>query len=166
MNYENNFEKNNYLCIFAKIENISFFMIKILKMKKITFVFLLLLFISCRQKISKDDLKYLNGYWEIEKVVMPDNSQKQYQVNTTYDYIQITGNQGFRKKVYPQLSGKYQTNDEREVFQITYNDGQWHLFYQNRTSQWKETLISISPKSFSAKNQAGIEYFYKRIERN
>ena len=38
-----------------------------------------------------DDLKNLNGYWEIEKVTFPNGETKDYSVSTTIDYIELKG---------------------------------------------------------------------------
>lgn len=123
----------------------------------------LFLLISCQTKINKTDLKYLTGYWEIDRVVLADNSAKEYKGNTTYDYIELSDNQGFRKKVYPQLTGKFQTNNLQENFQIVENQKVIEIHYKKENETWKEILISISENSFSVKNEQNIEYFYKRI---
>lgn len=125
-------------------------------------VFLFLL-ISCQTKMNKTDLKYLTGYWEIDRVVLADNSVKEYKGNTTYDYIEVSDNQGFRMKVYPQLIGKFQTNNLRENFQIIENQEVIEIHYKKENETWKETITSISENTFSVKNEQNIEYFYKRI---
>ena len=66
------------------------------------------LFVSCQQKIKKEDIAKINGYWEIEKVVFEDGKNKDYTVNESYDYFEIgKNNSGFRKKVMPQLDGTF-----------------------------------------------------------
>lgn len=120
--------------------------------------------ISCNKKITEKDLPLLNGYWEIEKVVLADKSVKIYDVNTTYDYIELKNNNGFRKKVYPQLFGKYQTNDDSESFTIAQKNDTWEMLYTAEGNKWIETLVSLSEKSFVVKNAQGIEYFYKKVE--
>ena len=80
-------------------------------MKKIILFLVFGLFLSCKQSISESDLQNLNGYWEIEKVELPDGDKKEYKVNETIDFFKIEANKGFRKKVMPQLDGTYLTND-------------------------------------------------------
>ncbi|MDO4229900.1 MAG: hypothetical protein Q4C98_08800 [Capnocytophaga sp.] len=130
----------------------------------IVFVLIISLSISCKKQIAEKDLALLNGYWEIEKVVLADKSVKVYQGNTTYDYIELKNNSGFRKKVYPQLFGKYQTNENAEFFTIAKKNDIWQMNYTVKNDQWIETLESLSEKSFVVKNSEGIEYFYKKVE--
>jgi hypothetical protein len=59
-------------------------------MKKLLILFFLgTIGLSCKQKITDTDLQHLNGYWEIEKVTLPDGDTKEYKVNETIDYFQI-----------------------------------------------------------------------------
>ena len=64
-------------------------------MKKIVGLLVVVLFISCKQTIIESDLNNLNGYWEIEKVVLPDGDKKEYKVNETIDFFKIE--EGFEK---------------------------------------------------------------------
>lgn len=132
-------------------------------MRSLVNIISLFLLISCQTKINKTDLKHLSGYWEIDRVVLADNSVREYKGNTTYDYIELVDNQGFKKKVYPQLTGKFQTNNLQENFQIVENQEVIEIHYKKENETWKETLTSISENTFSVKNEQNIEYFYKRI---
>ena len=49
---------------------------------------ILLLFISCSPN-PNTYIKYLNGYWEIEKVSLSDGSHRNYNFNNTIDFISI-----------------------------------------------------------------------------
>ena len=80
-------------------------------MKKIFLLIVLTSMLSCKQKIKEADISNLNGYWEIEKVDLPDGDKKEYKVNETIDFFKIENKKGFRKKVMPQLDGTYLTND-------------------------------------------------------
>ena len=52
-------------------------------MKKLIFsIFTTLILISCQEKKQENlDINLLNGYWEIEEVIMADGSQKEFKVN-------------------------------------------------------------------------------------
>ena len=73
------------------------------------------LFISCQQQVSPEAISKINGYWEIQKVELPDGKEKEYKINETVDYFEWNGNKGFRKKVKPQLDGTFLTNNESEA---------------------------------------------------
>lgn len=133
-------------------------------MKKIVLLVLVsLVLTACGQKISKADAKKINGYWEIEKVILSDGSKKEYSINTTYDFFEIGDNyKGFRKKVSPQLNGKFLTDDSSEAVEIIEEDSKIYLNYKTDYATWKEELKSISDDKMVIVNQQKIEYQYKK----
>ncbi|MGX7668286.1 lipocalin family protein [Flavobacterium pedocola] len=134
-------------------------------MRKIVFTMLLgLLFVGCRQEIKEAELSKINGYWEIEKAKMPDGSKKEYSVNTTIDYFEIKGNKGLRKKVMPQLDGRYLMNDISETITIENKDGNFVMNYSTSYAKWKEELLELSDDHLVVKNDQDIEYTYKRAK--
>ncbi|MBC8884389.1 hypothetical protein H9X57_16510 [Flavobacterium piscinae] len=54
--------------------------------------------ISCQEKVSPESISKINGYWEIQKVQLPDGQEKEYNINETVDYIEWNGKTGYRKK--------------------------------------------------------------------
>ena len=119
---------------------------------------------ACQPKIDPKDILKINGYWEIEKVKLADGSEKKYGINPVYDYIQIENNKGFRKKVTPQLKGKYLADDTSEEVSVIKQDDKVYLIYTTPYAKWKEELKSISDKEMVLINQAKSEYHYKRAE--
>src|SRR6187402_2423204 len=91
-----------------------------LSMKKAVVLFIVLTLSACQQKIKESDIAGLNGYWEIEKVVLADGTEKDYKINETIDYLQIKNDSGFRKKVTPQFNGKYLVNDQFEKIKVIF----------------------------------------------
>jgi len=118
--------------------------------------------LSCKQTITETDLQYLNGYWEIEKVTLPDGDTKEYKVNETIDYFQIAQKKGFRSKVMPQVDGSYLTNDIKESVQVSLKDGSATLHYKTTYAKWNEEIITLSKDHFVVKNAQDLEYHYKR----
>ncbi|EAR01007.1 hypothetical protein [Maribacter sp. HTCC2170] len=133
-------------------------------MKKVVSLVLLLLIMACKNEVSQDKLILLNGYWEIEKVVMANGQTKEYNINTTIDYIELNDLSGFRKKVYPKLDGTYDTTDDAEHFTIVAQKGAFEIRYQTDLSKWIELLKSLDKNSFSVINSENITYHYKRFE--
>lgn len=131
-------------------------------MKKIMLFLVFGFFLSCKQSISESDLKNLNGYWEIEKVELPDGDKKEYKVNETIDFFKIEANKGFRKKVMPQLDGTYLTNDIQEDVVVVLKDGDASLQYKTTYASWNEEIIELTKDKLVVKNQQEIEYYYKR----
>lgn len=131
-------------------------------MKKIVGLLVVVLFISCKQTIADADLQYLNGYWEIEKVILPDGDKKEYKVNETIDFFKIENKNGFRKKVMPQIDGTYLTNNIQETVKVDLIDGTASINYSTSYAQWKEEIIELSKDKLVIKNQQDLEYHYKR----
>ena len=120
------------------------------------------MFLSCKQSISESDLQNLNGYWEIEKVELPDGDKKEYKVNETIDFFKIADKKGFRSKVMPQIDGTYLTNDLKEDVVVVLKDGDATIQYKTNYANWNEEIIELSKDKLVVKNQQDLEYHYKR----
>ena len=131
-------------------------------MKRILLLIVLLSVLSCKQDISEADISNLNGYWEIERVELPDGDKKEYKVNETIDFFKIEANKGFRKKVMPQLDGTYLTNDIQEDVVVVVKDGDASIQYKTTYASWNEEIIELTKDKLVVKNQQEIEYYYKR----
>ncbi|GLB50383.1 hypothetical protein [Neptunitalea lumnitzerae] len=121
--------------------------------------------LSCSNTITKANLETLNGYWEIEQVTTSDGSTKQYKVNTTVDYIEITDSlSGSRTKVNPSLDGTFTTNNNQEFFTLQQEGDHFIFKYKNALDEWQEELIDLDENHFTVKNPTGNTYYYKRYE--
>jgi hypothetical protein len=133
-------------------------------MKKAMFFACLWMFSGCSGGIQKENLEHLNGYWEIEQVIFPNGGTKEYQVNTTIDYIQLDGLKGWRKKVSPKFDGTFRTSDDIEEFVILQRNGNFTIRYKTELSKWSERLTALDTDTFSVVNEDGKQYDYKRFE--
>lgn len=131
-------------------------------MKKILFLFVLSTVLSCKQKISHADILNLNGYWEIEKVILPDGEKKEYKINETIDFFKVENKKGFRKKMMPQFDGTYLTNDINEDLEIIIKDEHATIKYTTDFANWEETIIELTAEKLVLKNKQELEYHYKR----
>lgn len=120
--------------------------------------------ISCQEKVSPESISKINGYWEIQKVQLPDGQEKEYNINETVDYIEWNGKTGFRKKVKPQFDGKYLTNDELETIQIKDSSGIFQIQYKTDFAKWSEEILSLTDSILVIKNKQNLEYHYKRFK--
>lgn len=134
-------------------------------MKKCLLLFLTgVLFVACKQQVKETDLPKINGYWEIEKVELPDGSKKEYKVNSTIDFFQIKGMKGMRKKVMPQLDGSYLMNDLSENIVILNKDGDIIFKCSTPYAKWSEELMELTDNSMVIKNDQDLEYHYKKAK--
>jgi hypothetical protein len=133
-------------------------------MKRILLSFLTLLLVNC-SKNPEHLIAYLEGYWEINEVTLPDGTKKIYDYNDTIDYIQISDSlSGFRKKLKPNLTGGYQTSNDTEELQIKIENDSLNIYYKTQFSLWKETVLSASENEMLIINKAKVRYLYKRFK--
>jgi len=130
--------------------------------KTIPILLFSILLISCKQAIREKDVVKINGYWEIQKVELPDGNKKEYKVNETIDFFEVHGDKGFRQKVMPQLDGKYLTNDIKESIVISNEEGDFFINYTTSYGKWKEEIIELRDSTLVLKNKDNLEYHYKR----
>jgi hypothetical protein len=133
-------------------------------MKKVSILIVFFALISCHSSINKDDIKKINGYWEIQKVTLATGEQKDFKVNETIDYFELKDNEGFRQKVMPQFDGKFNTNNIREQIKIVENSNTFSIEYKTKYGKWKEEIISIQDSILVLKNKDNISYTYKKFK--
>jgi len=125
-------------------------------------IFITLFFVGCNTKIASTDISKINGYWEIEKVIFPDGTTKEYTINQIFDYFEVKNNVGIRKKVTPQLDGTFLVNDDLEKVEIKEIKGQYFIYYTTFFNKWKEEIKAISDEELVVVNDSKNEYHYKR----
>jgi hypothetical protein len=133
-----------------------------MKLSNVLFFLFCIVFIGCHSEVKKEDLKYLNGYWEIVKVKMPTGETKEFKINEMIDFIQFSDEKGFRNKVIPQLDGTFLTNKTKENFDVIQKEKTVYFLYKTNYASWEEELISINEKELVVKNSNDLQYFYKK----
>ena len=131
-------------------------------MRSVILSILFLLLSSCNQQGKSADIAALNGYWEIDKVVFPGGSDKNYSVNQLVDYFEVKDTKGFRKKLQPKGDGSFLTSDDAQEFEILQDGGSYLIRYRNSMSNWEEEVVELSPEKLVLRSDAGTEYHYKR----
>lgn len=138
-------------------------------MRKTALILLVLMLVtSCKKAITAADISKINGYWEIEKVILANGEKKEYKVNTTIDYFELRQAQldnkmvGFRQKVMPQLDGTYSTNNLKETISISNEGNDYYINYSTNFGKWKEEILELQDSILVLKNDANLEYHYKK----
>ncbi len=133
-------------------------------MKRLILSFLTLLLFNCTNNPERF-IPFLEGYWEIREVTLPDGTKKIYDFNNTVDYIKISDNlTGFRKKLKPTFTGSFQTSNEGEELQLKIENDSLNVYYNTPFAQWKETILSASENELLIINKAKVRYLYKRYQ--
>ncbi len=118
---------------------------------------------GCTAKPGSKDLHYLNGYWEIKEVRLPNGEKKAYGVNTTLEYWEVKGSKGLRTKVAPKLNGRFTASTDALPFTVAQNDTGLFLNYTKDGQQWREQITALGPKKLTLVNHDGITYIYQRF---
>lgn len=119
---------------------------------------------SCKQKSPDEIISHISGYWEIEEVITAEGERKEYSISLLIDYIEINDEEGFRKKVAPQLDGTFNITDYAEKIVIKTENNQVLLNYSTPFDEWTETVIKANQKQLIVENETGAIYTYKRFE--
>jgi len=121
------------------------------------------LVISCSKSISADELKNLNGYWEINEVKTSDGDTKEFQSNNNVDFFELKDLKGTRTKVVPQFDGKNASNGIKEQFTVLDSANATYLKYSTDYSKWTEKVDKLTKDELVIINDNDIKYTYKRF---
>ena len=133
-------------------------------MKKYAILIFSLILFNC-SKDPKSFVKHLNGYWEIDEVILADGSKRDYKYNDTVDFLNITDSlTGFRKKLKPGFDGTYTTSDDAESLKLRIENDSLNIYYTTPYAEWKETVLNATDEQLLIVNDQNIKYLYKRFE--
>ena len=131
-------------------------------MKRLLIILLVVLTIGC-SKNPENYIEHINGYWEIEKVILPDGSEKNYTYNATIDFFNINDSlTGFRKKLKPTLDGKFTASIDAEILKLVIENDSLNVYYSTPFANWKETILFADNEKLKVINQNKNVYLYKR----
>ena len=131
--------------------------------KSIILLFIITIFNSCTDSL---DLHLLNGYWEIDEVILNNGTSKEYKINTTIDFFELKpDSSGIRTKLYPMADGTYRTNTDVERFKIIYTSQETIIEYDTEMDRWTELIEELDENRLVLKNDSAIRYIYKRFEK-
>lgn len=134
-------------------------------LKRVAVVFLVIILSSCGQN-PEDYVQHLEGYWEIQQVKKDNKIIKAYKISTTVDYFQVNEDRtGFRKKVAPNLEGKFIVTQHESPFELKIEDNRLHIYYMVNNVEFKETVVKASEEELIITNQEQVLYIYKPYQK-
>jgi hypothetical protein len=133
--------------------------------KKLLFIFSVFILTSCSQNEPKEQIKNLNGYWQIEKVETEKDSVIEFSLSQYIDYIEMNDSTGFRKKLQPKLDGGFiKASNDSEKISAKIEDKKLILYYSTPFDEWKEEVLKATPKELVIKNRDNKKYYYQRYK--
>lgn len=110
-------------------------------------------------------IDHINGYWEMDKVILNNGSQKEYRYNTTIDYFEFNDSLvGFRKKLTPNLLGGFETSKNIEKTKLILENDSLNIYYSTPFAKWKETILLANQAQLKIINKNKNIYIYKRFQ--
>jgi hypothetical protein len=131
-------------------------------MKYFLIILLSTLLLSCNAKVDSNAIPKINGYWEIQQVVMPNGEKKEYKINETVEFFQMQNRKGFRQKVMPQFDGRFLTNMLKDTIQIIQKENNFFILNTTKYGKWEEEIIQIEDSILVIKDKKKVKYTYKR----
>lgn len=134
-------------------------------MKRLIFIFSIFALVSCSQNDPQEQLKNLNGYWQIEKVEIENDSVVEYGLSQFIDYIEIQDSTGFRKKLKPKIDGGFiKASNDSEKITAKIEDNKLILYYSTPFDEWQEEILEANEEELVILNKDNKKYYYQRYK--
>jgi len=124
---------------------------------------LLLVSFGCSNNTIGEQKALIHGYWEIKSVEMADGTTKEFNVNTSVEYLEVNGDSGVRKKLMPRLDGSFNEFPTSEKFTFQIKNKKLIMHYNTPYAQWAETVVKVTDSIFIVKNKDGKQFEYRRF---
>ncbi|WP_035899328.1 lipocalin family protein [Leeuwenhoekiella sp. MAR_2009_132] len=121
--------------------------------------------LGCAENNPEEQLKNLNGYWEIKQVENPNGKTTDYKFNEQVDFIELRDTLGFRTKVLPRIDGTFVTTDSKENIVAIIKNDSLYLNYTTPFDSWSETVLIADGNELQLKNDRGLIYTYHKFEK-
>lgn len=132
---------------------------------KIVFTLLLLMiFLACSNVNTEAQKKQLQGYWVVDKVIMPDGSERKLPPANSVEFFEVTGDSGVRQKLMPKLDGTYKKFVGGEKFYLVVQNDSLYVQYITPYATWIENVVEANENQLILKNKGNRSYFYIRHE--
>lgn len=134
-------------------------------MKRLFLILSIIAIAACSQQDPEEQIKHLNGYWQIEKVEMEKDSVIEYGLSPYIDYIEINDSVGFRRKLKPKIDGGFvKAPNEPEKIQARIEDKKLMLYYSTPFDDWKEEVLEANEEELVILNRDDKKYYYQRYK--
>lgn len=129
--------------------------------------FFVITFILCTgcTTLSKEDIKQLEGYWEIDSVKAHGETFSPKGSAPAIDhYTLVNDSVGFKKKLVPSFGEKYSSSEDLIQFRLVVKNGSYFIQFFNALQTWEEKITSISAEELILFHSEKT-YHYKRHQK-
>lgn len=131
-----------------------------MKVTRYVLLIVTLILYSCGNSTT-DQIKQLEGYWNIEKVILPDGSEKDFPFSNHMDYFVIEGGSGVKNRVSPKYDGSMVEYGSPVAFKWEENDGVLILQFKEGDQSYKQTVSKCTTDQLVLLHENGTEYYYE-----
>lgn len=130
-------------------------------MKRLILVLSLIILTNCSNDVSTQ-IPLIKGYWEIVNVKKDNKIVKEYTISTTVDYFEVKDDlTGYRKKVSPNLNGKFMVTQHEIPFSLITENNLLQIEYNSNNVTFVETIKKVTKEELIIANAEGFIYTYK-----
>jgi hypothetical protein len=132
-------------------------------MRKLLFLTLLIFTVGCSPSV---DTALLSGYWNIEKVVLPDGSEKEFPFSNHMDHFEVCNYQGIKYRVSPTYDGGFVNYGSPVNFTIRERNDEIHLHFRSGEESYQQKLVLCTSERLVLLHENGTTYHYSSFKTN
>lgn len=125
----------------------------------------ILLLTSCSNNVD-EQLKNIEGYWNIETAILPDGSEREFPFSNHMDHFEIEGKQGIKYRVSPTYDGGFVNYGSPVYFTCETVDGELLLQFKDGVESYTQTVEKATTNKLVLKHQNGTIYRYSSYTLN
>ena len=110
--------------------------------KAIFYILISFITLSCTKSIKDSDLENIKGYWEIEKVILPEGTSKEYKINEEVEKVEYDNGKGVKRKVILLYDGNFLVNNIKQQFSIKKRKDSYFIINKTDFSNWEEEILT------------------------
>jgi hypothetical protein len=129
-------------------------------MTRFILLFLILGISACSNSVE-DQVAQLEGYWNIEKVVLSDGSEKEFPFSNHMDFFVIEGSNGMKHRVSPKYDGTMVDYGSPVPFKWDDQDGELVLTFNEGDESYQQTVVTSTSKELVLLHENGTKYYYQ-----
>ncbi|WP_438969414.1 lipocalin family protein [Nonlabens sp.] len=133
-------------------------------MRRLIYILLIFVFVSCDS--NEEKIKALEGYWNIDEVILPNGSEREFPFSNHMDHFEVDGFNGVKNRVSPTYDGGFINYGNPIYFQWEEKDGDIWLTFQEGEASYMQTVETATKETLVLLHENGTRYTYKAYTPN
>lgn len=133
-------------------------------MKKLIYLLLIVVFISCSN--NEEKIKAIEGYWNIDEVILPNGSEREFPFSNHMDHFEIDGFKGVKNRVSPTYDGSFVSYGDPVSFVWEEKKGDLWLSFKQGEQAYSQKVDKATEETLVLIHDNGTRYTYKAYTPN